>query len=67
LSDERLSDLIRKHFDLTPKGIIKQLDLRRPNFQETAAFGHFGRDEFTWEKTDKASVLEKEAAQAASC
>lgn len=67
VSDERLSDLIRKHFDLTPKGIIETLDLRKPGFLKTAAFGHFGRDEFTWEKTDKAEALEKDAAQTASC
>lgn len=67
ISDDRLSELIRKHFDLTPKGIIEQLDLRRPGFRQTAAFGHFGRDEFTWEKTDKAAELEKDAAQTASC
>ena len=55
--------LIRKHFDLTPLGIIKHLKLRRPIFTKTAAFGHFGRDEatFTWEKTDKAAALRKEA------
>ncbi|MGE0267728.1 MAG: methionine adenosyltransferase [Candidatus Omnitrophota bacterium] len=61
ISDEQIVDLIRKHFDLTPKGIIKQLDLRNPKFQKTAAFGHFGRSEFTWEKTDKAADLKKDA------
>lgn len=54
-------NLIRKHFDLTPKGIIKDLRLLEPIYRKTAAYGHFGRDEFTWEKTPKASILEKEA------
>lgn len=54
-----LSEAVRKNFELTPKGIIETLDLRRPIFKETAAFGHFGRtgDGFTWEKTDKADAL----------
>jgi len=63
VSDEQIVELIRKNFDLTPKGIIKHLDLRTPKFQKTAAFGHFGRSEFTWEKTDKAAELKKETAQ----
>ena len=67
VSDERLVELVRKHFNLTPKGIIQTLDLRSPNFEKTAAFGHFGRDIFTWEKTDKAAVLAKDAAEAVSC
>ncbi len=66
VSDEQLVELIRKNFDLTPKGIIEQLDLRSPNFLKTAAFGHFGRDGFTWERTDKAAALEKDAAALAS-
>ena len=51
VSDDRLTALVRKHFDLTPKGIIENLDLRRPIYQKTAAYGHFGRNlpEFTWE------------------
>jgi S-adenosylmethionine synthetase len=55
--------LIREHFDLTPKGIIETLDLRRPIYKQTAAFGHFGRrlPEFTWEKTDRAEALAKAA------
>ncbi|MEP7147677.1 MAG: methionine adenosyltransferase [Acidobacteriota bacterium] len=55
----KLSDAVRKHFALTPKGIIEMLDLRRPIFKQTARFGHFGRtnDEFTWEKTDRADAL----------
>lgn len=54
-----LVDLIRKHFDLTPRGIIETLKLQRPIYRKTAAYGHFGRSEpeFTWEKTDKAEVL----------
>ena len=63
ISHDKLVDLIRKNFDMTPKGIIKTLDLRRPIYKKTAAYGHFGRTEpeFTWEKTDKAAVLKKEA------
>jgi S-adenosylmethionine synthetase len=55
----KLAEAVRKNFELTPKGIIETLDLRRPVFKQTAKFGHFGRttDEFTWEKTDKADVL----------
>lgn len=59
LSDEKLVEIIRKHFDLRPAGIIKMLDLRRPIYKKTAAYGHFGRDDadFTWERTDKAEEL----------
>ena len=55
----KLAEAVRKNFELTPKGIIEALDLRRPIFKETARFGHFGRtgDAFTWEKTDKADAL----------
>ena len=65
VSESRLIELIRENFKLTPKGIIESLDLRRPVFKATAAYGHFGRtgDAFTWEKTDKASAL-KAGAQA---
>jgi S-adenosylmethionine synthetase len=58
-ADEKLSELVRAHFKLTPRGIIESLDLRRPIYKKTAAFGHFGRTEpeFTWEKTDKAAAL----------
>ncbi len=58
-----ISGLIRDHFELTPGGIIKSLDLRRPIYKKTAAYGHFGRElpEFTWEKTDKAETLKKAA------
>lgn len=62
VSEQKLVQLVRKNFDLTPRGIIKQLDLLKPIYQKTAAYGHFGREEFSWEKTDKAAVLKKEAA-----
>ena len=60
---ERIEKLVRKHFSLTPKGIIEHLKLRRPIYRQTAAYGHFGRNEpgFSWEKTDKAAVLRREA------
>ena len=63
ISDEKLSELVSKHFDLRPKGIIQMLDLLRPIYEKTAAYGHFGRDEpeFTWENTDKAKMLAAEA------
>ncbi len=59
VSEGALGRTVRKYFDLTPKGIIKQLDLRRPIYQKTAAYGHFGRNEkeFTWEKLDKVADL----------
>ena len=60
VSEQKLEELVRKHFKLTPKGIIETLDLLNPIYQNTAAYGHFGRPEFSWEKTDKAAVLEKE-------
>ena len=61
LSDEKLVEIIRENFDLRPAGIIKMLDLRRPIYKQTAAYGHFGRLELNlpWEKTDKADVLKK--------
>jgi len=63
VSDERIVELIEKHFDLRPAAIIKNLDLRKPIFKKTAAYGHFGRTdvEFSWERTDKADILRKEA------
>ncbi len=63
-----LSDLVRKHFKLTPKGIIDSLNLRRPIYKKTAAYGHFGRKgtEFTWENTDKAAALKKDAMATAT-
>lgn len=59
IDDERISDIVRENFTLTPKAIIETLDLRRPIYKATARFGHFGRknDEFSWEKTDKAEIL----------
>lgn len=63
ISEDKIKDLIRAHFDLSPKGMIKSLDLLRPIYKKTAAFGHFGREEeeFTWEKTDKVELLRKDA------
>ncbi len=59
VDETKLADAVRKHFALTPKGIIEMLDLQRPIFKQTARFGHFGRtnDEFTWEKTDRVDAL----------
>lgn len=61
VSDEKLVDIIRENFDLRPAGIIKMLDLRRPIYKQTAAYGHFGRNDLNlpWEKLDKADVLKK--------
>ncbi len=63
VSYEKLVQIIRKNFDMTPKGIMSTLDLRRPIYKKTAAYGHFGRTEpeFTWERTDKAATLKKDA------
>ncbi len=63
VSDEKLTDLVMRHFDLRPKGIVQMLDLLRPIYRKTAAYGHFGRDEpeFTWEATDKAEALKADA------
>ncbi len=63
IDNSQLESLIRKHFKLTPRGIIESLNLQRPIYKKTAAYGHFGRPEpeFTWEKTDKAAILKKEA------
>ncbi|MDP2933428.1 MAG: methionine adenosyltransferase domain-containing protein, partial [bacterium] len=58
--EQKLVALVRKHFDLTPRGIIHKLDLLKPIYKKTAAYGHFGRNEFSWEKTDKAAILAKE-------
>ena len=62
VSDEKLTALVRRHFDLTPAGLIKHLKLRRPIYRRTAAYGHFGRAEasFTWERTDKARALARD-------
>ena len=58
-----LDKLVRRHFPMTPRGIIDHLKLRRPIFKKTAAYGHFGRNEpeFLWEKTDKVKALRKDA------
>lgn len=63
IDQNRISQLIRENFQLTPRGIIESLDLRRPIYTKTASYGHFGRNEpeFTWEKTDKADTLKKQA------
>jgi S-adenosylmethionine synthetase len=63
IPEQRIEELVRQHFDLRPKGIIQSLDLLRPIYAKTAAYGHFGRDEpeFTWEATDKADLLRTEA------
>jgi S-adenosylmethionine synthetase len=63
VASEKIVKIIRNNFDLTPKGMIETLDLRRAIFRKTAAYGHFGRNDpdFTWEKTDKAEILRKEA------
>ena len=59
LPDEKLAQLARQVFPLTPRGIIEHFKLRRPIYRQTASFGHFGRKEFPWEKTDKAAILKK--------
>lgn len=63
IGEERLAELIREHFNLTPQGIIKDLQLRQPIYRQTAAYGHFGRTEagFTWERTDKSEALRSAA------
>ena len=61
VSEDKLSKLVRKHFALAPRGIIEMLDLLRPIYKKTAAYGHFGRNDehFSWEKTDKAPLLRR--------
>jgi S-adenosylmethionine synthetase len=63
ISDEKIVKLIQENFDLRPAGIIKVLDLRRPIYQQTAAYGHFGRTDLNlpWEKLDKVEILRKSA------
>jgi S-adenosylmethionine synthetase len=63
LADDKIEELVLKHFDLRPKGIVQMLDLLRPIYEKTAAYGHFGRElpEFSWEKTDKAAALAADA------
>ena len=66
LSRERLTQIVRAHFDLTPYGLREMLDLARPIYKKSAAYGHFGRTEpeFTWEKTDRAEALAQEGKSA---
>ncbi len=66
VDEVKLSEAVRKNFALNPKGIIEALDLRKPIFKETARFGHFGRDGFSWEKTDKADALLNSLSDAAT-
>ena len=63
INDDRIIKLIREHFDLRPKGLIAMLDLLKPMYQPTAAYGHFGREDLdlSWEKTDKAEALKADA------
>ncbi len=69
IDDEKMVELVRAHFELTPRGIIESLDLRRPIYRKTAAFGHFGRTEpeFTWERTDKAKAIKSRRRALRSC
>lgn len=66
IDDEALAELVRSNFELTPEAIIKTLDLRRPIYKKTAAYGHFGREEFSWEKTDKTEALKNGATNGAA-
>ena len=66
VSDAQLTEIVRRHFDARPQAIIRDLDLLRPMYAQTAAYGHFGRPEFPWERTDKAEQLRAELAQVAS-
>ena len=63
IADEAIAKLVEQHFDLRPKGIVQMLDLLRPIYEKTAAYGHFGRDEpeFTWENLDKVEALKADA------
>ena len=63
LADSKIANLVRENFQLTPRGIIESLNLRRPIYQKTASYGHFGREDadFTWEARDKADALKQEA------
>ncbi|HVO69264.1 MAG TPA: methionine adenosyltransferase domain-containing protein, partial [Aggregatilineaceae bacterium] len=65
IPDDKIAELILEHFDLRPGAIIRDLDLRRPIYRKTAAYGHFGRDDvqFPWENTDKAKALRKAAGE----
>ena len=64
IPESQISELVKKHFKLTPRGIIESLDLRKPVYRQTAAYGHFGRSEFSWEKLDKVNILKKELTEA---
>ncbi|MBS3140455.1 methionine adenosyltransferase [Candidatus Woesearchaeota archaeon] len=64
IPEEEIVSLVRKHFDFRPKEIIRQLDLLKPIYQKTAAYGHFGRPEFSWEKLDRAEILKKDSSLA---
>ena len=66
MTQDRIEELVREHFDLRPAAILRDLDLRRPIYEKTAAYGHFGRDDrdFTWERTDKAEALRQAAGLA---
>jgi S-adenosylmethionine synthetase len=66
LTQARIEELVREHFDLRPAAILRDLDLRRPIYEKTAAYGHFGREDrdFTWERTDKADALRQAAGLA---
>ena len=63
IPENQIEDIVRNNFDMKPAGIISTLDLKRPIYKKTAAYGHFGRNEpeFTWEKTDKADTLKQAA------
>ena len=63
IPDERIAEIVQQEFDLRPKGIVRMLDLLRPIYRKTAAYGHFGRDEpeFTWERVDRVQALRKAA------
>lgn len=63
IEQKRIVALIEKHFNLTPKGIISMLDLQKPQYRPTASYGHFGRPQFAWEQTDKATLLKSEAGK----
>ena len=66
IDEQKIAELVRATFKLTPKGIIESLNLRRPIYRKTAAYGHFGRNDadFTWEATDKAAALREQAGLA---
>ncbi|MFC2061466.1 methionine adenosyltransferase [Elusimicrobiota bacterium] len=63
IAEEKIEELIKQEFPLKPKDIIEQLDLKKPVYRKTAAYGHFGRDIFTWEKTDRADILKEKAGK----